>query len=243
MENIFDSWLVCQPIAHRGLHDKEIPENSLPAFENAINNGYAIELDVQMIADGTLVVFHDESLSRVTNNDGYLKFLNKSDLEILTLKGSKEKIPTFEETLKFINGRTPILIEIKNKSKVGDLEKKVIELLKDYKGEYAVESFNPYVLQYFEKHAPNILRGQLAGYLKKEKLPFFQKFALKRMLLNKHISKPNFIAYEAKALPNRFVRKFKNLPLIAWTVKSQNEYLKVVKYCDNVIFEDFEPKI
>ena len=147
MENIFDSWLVCQPIAHRGLHDKEIPENSLPAFENAINNGYAIELDVQMIADGTLVVFHDESLSRVTNNDGYLKFLNKSDLEILTLKGSKEKIPTFEETLKFINGRTPILIEIKNKSKVGDLEKKVIELLKDYKGEYAVESFNPYVLQ------------------------------------------------------------------------------------------------
>lgn len=243
MENIFDSWLVCQPIAHRGLHDKEIPENSLPAFENAINNGYAIELDVQMIADGTLVVFHDESLSRVTNNDGYLKFLNKSDLEILTLKGSKEKIPTFEETLKFINGRTPILIEIKNKSKVGDLEKKVIELLKDYKGEYAVESFNPYVLQYFEKHAPNILRGQLAGYLKKEKLPFFQKFALKRMLLNKHISKPNFIAYEAKTLPNRFVRKFKNLPLIAWTVKSQNEYLKVVKYCDNVIFEDFEPKI
>ena len=243
MENIFDSWLVCQPIAHRGLHDKEIPENSLPAFENAINNGYAIELDVQMIADGTLVVFHDESLSRVTNNDGYLKFLNKSDLEILTLKGSKEKIPTFEETLKFINGRTPILIEIKNKSKVGDLEKKVIELLKDYKGEYAVESFNPYVLQYFEKHAPNILRGQLAGYLKKEKLPFFQKFALKRMLLNKHISKPNFIAYEAKPLPNRFVRKFKNLPLIAWTVKSQNEYLKVVKYCDNVIFEDFEPKI
>lgn len=243
MENIFDSWLVCQPIAHRGLHDKEIPENSLPAFENAINNGYAIELDVQMIADGTLVVFHDESLSRVTNNDGYLKFLNKSDLEILTLKGSKEKIPTFEETLKFINGRTPILIEIKNKSKVGDLEKKVIELLKDYKGEYAVESFNPYVLQYFEKHAPNILRGQLAGYLKKEKLPFFQKFALKRMLLNKHISKPNFIVYEAKTLPNRFVRKFKNLPLIAWTVKSQNEYLKVVKYCDNVIFEDFEPKI
>ena len=243
MENIFDSWLVYQPIAHRGLHDKEIPENSLPAFENAINNGYAIELDVQMIADGTLVVFHDESLSRVTNNDGYLKFLNKSDLEILTLKGSKEKIPTFEETLKFINGRTPILIEIKNKSKVGDLEKKVIELLKDYKGEYAVESFNPYVLQYFEKHAPNILRGQLAGCLKKEKLPFFQKFALKRMLLNKHISKPNFIAYEAKTLPNRFVRKFKNLPLIAWTVKSQNEYLKVVKYCDNVIFEDFEPKI
>ena len=243
MKNIFDSWLVCQPIAHRGLHDKECPENSISAFQNAIDNGYAIELDVQMIADGTLVVFHDESLSRLTDNDGYLKFLNKSDLEILNLKGSKEKIPTFEETLNFIAGRTPILIEIKNKSKVGELEKKVIELLQNYKGEFAVESFNPYVLQYFEKHAPNFLRGQLAGFLKSEKMPFFQRFALKRMLLNKHISKPDFIAYEAKYLPNRFVRKFKNLPLIAWTVKNQNEYLRVVKYSDNVIFEDFEPKI
>lgn len=243
MKDIFDSWLVCQPIAHRGLHDKEKPENSFSAFQNAIDNGYAIELDVQMIADGTLVVFHDESLSRLTDNDGYIKFLNKSDLDILTLKGSKEKIPTFEDTLKFINGRTPILIEIKNKSKVGDLEKKVIELLKNYKGQFAIESFNPYVLQYFYKHAPNILRGQLAGYLKKEKMPFFQRFALKRMMLNKHISRPDFIAYEAKYLPNRFVNKFKKLPLLAWTVRSQNEYLKVVKYSDNVIFEDFEPKI
>lgn len=243
MKDIFDSWLVCQPIAHRGFYDKDAPENSLPAFQNAIDNGYAIELDVQMIADGTLVVFHDESLSRLTNNDGYLKFLNKSDLEILTLKGSKERIPTFEEVLSFINGRTPILIEIKNKGKVGQLEQKVIDLLKDYKGEFAVESFNPYMLQYFEKHAPNFLRGQLAGYLKKEKMPFFQRYALKRMLLNKHVSKPDFIVYEAKYLPNRFVKKFKTLPLIAWTVKSQREYLKVVKYCDNIIFEDFEPKI
>jgi len=170
MENIFDSWLVTMPIAHRGLHDKERPENSLPAFQNAIDNGYAIELDVQMIADGTLVVFHDESLSRVTNNDGYLKFLNKSDLDVLYLCGTKEKIPTFEETLNLINGRTPILIEIKNRGKVGTLEKKVIEILKNYKGEFAIEAFNPYVLQYFANHAPEFLRGQLAGYLKKEKL-------------------------------------------------------------------------
>lgn len=243
MKNIFDSWLVCQPIAHRGLHDKERPENSLPAFQNAIDNGYAIELDVQMIADGTLVVFHDESLSRVTNNDGYLKFLNKADLDVLYLGGTKEKIPTFEETLNFIKGRTPILIEIKNRGKVGELEKKVIDLLKNYKGQFAIEAFNPYVLQYFAKHAPEFLRGQLAGYLKNEKLPFIQKFVLKRMLLNKHISKPDFIAYEGKYLPNRFVRKYKKLPLLAWTVRNQEEYLRVVKYCDNVIFEDFEPKI
>ena len=243
MKDIFDSWLVCQPIAHRGLHDKDIPENSLPAFQNAIDNGYAIELDVQMIADGTLVVFHDDSLSRLTNNDGYLKFLNKSDLEILTLKGSKEKIPTLEDVLLFIKGQTPILIEIKNKGKVGQLEQKVIDLLKDYKGEFAVQSFNPFSLNYFKHHAPSILRGQLSGYFKGEKLAYFKKFLLKRMAFNKNISEPHFISYDATTLPNRFVKKYKNLPLLAWTVRSKEDYLKVVKHCDNIIFENFIPEI
>ena len=240
---IFNSWLVETPIAHRGLHDKDCPENSISAFQKAITEGYPIELDVQMIADGTVIVFHDESLSRLTDNDGYIKFLNKSDLDILRLKDSKEKIPTFEEVLKFVDGKVPLLIEIKNPSKVGELEKKVIELLKDYKGEYAIQSFNPYVLEYFYKHAPSVLRGQLAGYFKKEKLSFFKKYALKRMLLNKKISHPDFISYEARKIPNRFTRKYRKLPLLAWTVRSQSEYIRVVKYCDNVIFENFEPKI
>ena len=241
--NLFNSWLVETPIAHRGLHDKMVPENSLTAFQRAIDAGYPIELDVRTLADGTAVVFHDESLKRLTGNDGYLKFLNKSDLEMLNLAGTKEKIPTLEEALKLINGKTPVLIEIKNSNKVGELEKTVLDILKNYKGEYAIQSFNPYVLNYFYNHAPEIPRGQLAGYFKDEKMPFFQKFALKHMLLNKKTSHPDFISYEAKTLPNRFVKKYKKLPLLAWTVKSQSEYLKVVKYCDNIIFQDFEPKI
>lgn len=241
--DLFKSWLVECPIAHRGLHDKTAPENSLPAFQKAIDAGYPIEIDVQLISDGTVVVFHDESLSRLTGNDGYLKFLTKADLEILRLEGTKEKIPTFEETLKFVNGKVPILIEVKNKNKVGELEKRVIEILKDYKGEYAVQSFNPYVLNYFYEHAPHIPRGQLSGYMHGERLPFFQKFALKRMLLNSKTSHPDFISYESKCVPNRFVRKYKKIPLLVWTVRNQAEYLRVVKYCDNVIFEDFEPKI
>lgn len=241
--DLFNSWIVDQPIAHRGLHDKTSPENSISAFQKAIENGYPIELDVQLIADGTVVVFHDKSLSRLTDNDGYLKFLNKADLDLLTLKGSKEKIPTLEEVLAFVNGRVPLLIEIKNEGKVGDLEKKTLEILKKYKGEFAICSFNPYVLEYFYKYAPNIPRGQIAGFFKGEKLSFFKKHALKKMLLNKKISHPNFISYEAKRLPNRFIRKYKELPLLAWTVRSESEYLKVVKYCDNVIFEGFEPTI
>ena len=243
MEDIFKSWLVEMPIAHRGLHDKNTPENSLAAFSKAIEKGFAIELDVQLLADETVVVFHDNSLSRMTGNDGYIKFLNKNDLKVLKLKGTKEHIPTFEEVLKLVDGRTPLLIEIKNTQKVGKLEQKVIDLLKNYNGEFAVQSFNPFSLQYFKNHAPNILRGQLSGSFKGEKLAWFKKILLKRLAFNKNVSHPNFISYEYTALPNRYVKKYKDIPLLAWTLRSKEEYLKVVKYCDNIIFENFVPEI
>lgn len=240
---LFKSWLVETPVAHRGFHNKDIPENSISAFKNAIAHGYVIELDVQMLSDGTVVVFHDESLSRMTGNDGYLRFLTKEDLPMLKLAGSKESIPTLEEALACINGQTPVIIEIKNNSKVGQLEQKVIDILSKYNGEFAVAAFNPLVLSYFKEHAPSILRGQLAGYLKNIKMKFLTRWGMKRMLLTKKMAAADFIMYEAKTLPNRFVKRFKKLPLLAWTVKSQEEYLRVVKYCDNIIFEGFEPKI
>lgn len=241
--DLFKTWLVETPIAHRGYHSKNAPENSLAAFSSAIEKGYAIKLDVQLLSDGTVVVFHDESLARMTGNDGYIKYLNKDDLKALKLNGTKETIPTLAEVLALVDGRVPLLIEIKNKYKVGKLEQSVIDLLKNYSGEYAVQSFNPYSLAYFKKHAPNILRGQLSGFFKGEKLGFLKKFVLKSMRLNKKVSEPHFIAYEASTLPNRFVRRYKTLPLLAWAVKSKEEYLQVVKYCDNIIFEKFDPEI
>ncbi len=243
MENIFNSWIVQTPIAHRGLHDKTAPENSLPAFAKAVELGYAIELDVHLLADDTVVVFHDESLARMTGNDGYIKYLNKEDLKMLHLSGSKECIPTLTEVLELVSGKVPILIEIKNPNKVGKLEQAVIDILKNYKGEFAVMSFNPYSVGYFKKHAPNIWRGQLSGSFKGQKMPFFQKYVLRHMLLNKKVSEPDFIAYEYTALPNPTVKKYKKLPLIVCAVPNQTEYMKIVKYCDNVIFEGFEPKI
>ncbi len=241
--DLFKTWLVETPIAHRGYQSKGAPENSIAAFRNAVIKGYAIKLEVQLISDGTVVVFNDDSLSRMTGNDGYLKFLTKDDLPMLYLNGTKETIPTLEEVLKAVNGETPVLVEVKNNDKVGELEQKVIDILKKYKGEFAVCSFNPYVLSYFYQHAPEILRGQLSGFFKNEKMPFMSKFVLKRMTPIKKISFADFIIYEAKTLPNRFVRKFKKLPLIAWTVESQEEYMKVVKHCDNVVFNGFDPKI
>ena len=87
-------------------------------------------------------------------------------------------------------------------------------------------SFNPYVLKWFKDNAPNIIRGQLSSFFKNETLSFFKKVALKKMLLN-NVSQPNFIAYDAQNLPNRFVRKYNKLPLLAWTIRSQEEYMNI----------------
>jgi len=237
--DIFNSFIVGKYIAHRGYHTETAPENSLAAFQNAIDAGFAIELDIQRLSDGTIVVFHDSSLSRMTGKDGYLKMLKKTDLKKYKLKGSEEHIPTFKEVLKLVDGKVPLLIEIKNDGKVGELEKELLAMLKKYNGEFAIQSFNPFVLLWFKENAPNILRGQLSSFFKGEKMSFLRKCALKRMRFNRQ-TKPDFISYNADDLPNRFVRKYKNLPLLAWTIRNKDDFMKAVKHCDNMIFEGFD---
>ena len=243
MMDIYKSWLVESYIAHRGLHTDTLPENSLGAFENAIKKGYPIETDVHLLSDGTVVIFHDDSLKRMTDSDGYIKNLTAEELKKYKLAGTEYSIPTLDEFLELVAGRVPVLFEIKNSGKVGELEKALYEKLKGYKGEYAVQSFNPFSLEWFKNNAPEVLRGQLSGCFKNSDLGFFKRLFLKRMALNKKVSEPHFIAYEAKCLPNRYVRKYKHLPLLAWTVRSQEEYMHVIKFCDNIIFENFEPEI
>ncbi|HAJ77958.1 MAG TPA: glycerophosphodiester phosphodiesterase [Clostridiales bacterium] len=228
-------------IAHRGFWNKEYPENSLAAFKNAIEYGYAIELDVQAVEDGTPVVFHDSKMSRMTEKDKYIQNITKEELKSIKLLESDEKIPTLEEVLKLVNGKTPLLVEIKNNDKVGELEKRVLDLLKNYKGEYAIQSFNPYTLKWFYEHAPKIWRGQLSSYFKGVKLSFIKKAILKRLGMKKYTHQ-DFVSYDINNLPNRFTKKLE-VPLLTWTVKKQEEYIKAIQCSDNVIFEGFEPKI
>lgn len=238
---IKNSWLCNTFIAHRGLHDKNTPENSMTSFKNAIEKGYAIEIDVRPLADGTIVVFHDDTLERMTNEKGEIGKLTYEEVKKITLKNSDEHIPTFKEFLDFIDGQVPVLVEIKNIGKVG-FEKDVYELLKTYKGKYAIMSFNPISLAWFKKHAPEVWRGQLSSFFENEKLSFIKKVLLKKMRLNKILSKPHFISYNIDNLPNKYTDKYKNLPLVAWCVRSQQEYEEKGKYCDNIIFENFIPK-
>jgi glycerophosphoryl diester phosphodiesterase len=237
-------WLRNIPIAHRGLHDKNTPENSLSAFKKAIEAGYAIEIDVHLSSDGELMVFHDFNLKRMTGVDEDITSVSAEFSKSLKLFGSDETIPTFDEVLALIDTKVPLLIEIKNEKAVGALESKLNEVLQNYKGEFAVQAFNPFVLAWFAKNAPQITRGQLSGRFEDTTLPFYKKFLLGNLLLN-GVSKPHFIAYESQHLPNLAVSFAKLLkkPILAWTVKSQENSEYALRHADNIIFEAIQPTI
>lgn len=237
-------WLVTVPIAHRGLHsgDAAVPENSLAAFQKAIEAGYAIELDVHLSADDVIVVFHDKELRRMTGVEGSITDLSLTELQQLRLLGSDQTIPTLDEVLMLIAGQVPLLIEIKNEGEVGALEQALIDRLDDYTGLYAVQAFNPFVLGYFKKHAPGIVRGQLSGSFKKENLAWYKKFMLRYLLLN-GVSAPRFVAYEYDSMPQWMAARLqaKGLLRLAWTVDAPEQVANMNSRFDNIIFEKFRP--
>lgn len=239
------SWIKETPIAHRGLHTKDIPENSLSAFENALKNNYAIELDVQFTKDKEVVVFHDENLKRMTNDTRNIEDVNYDELKNLRLDNTNEIIPTLEEVLELVDSKVAILIEIKDCKDYIELSEKTYEILKGYEGNYAIQSFNPFILEWYKNNASEVVRGQLSGTFTEgsESLNSFEKFVLKNMLLN-FKSKPNYIGYELEGIPKSKLESLrkKGVPIIVWTVKNKEDMEKAYKYSDNITFENFLPK-
>ena len=239
------SWIKETPIAHRGVHTKDIPENSLSAFENALKNNYAIELDVQFTKDKEVVVFHDENLKRMTNDTRNIEDVNYDELKNLRLGNTNEIIPTLEEVLELVDSKVAILIEIKDCKDYIELSEKTYEILKGYEGNYAIQSFNPFILEWYKNNASEVIRGQLSGTFTEgsESLNSFEKFALKNMLLN-FKSKPNYIGYDLEGIPKSKLESLrkKGVPIIVWTVKNKEDMEKAYKYSDNITFENFLPK-
>lgn len=236
-----DSWLVKKNISHRGFHNGEnIPENSMKAFDAAIENDFAIELDVHILMDENVVVFHDDNLKRMTGVDKVIEKCTYDEISQLKLFNSDEKIPLFKDVLELVNGKVELLIELKSFIKAGRLEEKTYELLKDYEGEYAIQSFNPFSVGWFKRNASNIIRGQLSGSYKGGGLTIIVKFLLRNLLLNL-ISKPDFINYEIEylnTLPIILQKRRKKL-IVGWTARNEKEYKIALNKCKNVVFEGF----
>lgn len=237
------TWITGRPIAHRGLHNNTaIPENSMQALEAAVRRHYPIEIDVHLLADGNIVVFHDDNLERMTGLNQPLCQQQYHNIKHLRLLDTDQHIPLLEEVLDFVNGDIPLLIELKNAGKVGKPEQILGEKIADYKGEYAVQSFNPLSLGWFKDNASHVMRGQLASDFRGIGLPGYQKFLLRRLLMN-WVSAPHFIAYDIRCLPywaTTFCQSL-GLPLLAWVVRSDEDWKKSYRFSDNFIFEQILP--
>lgn len=230
-------WLTKTPFAHRGLHDSVArPENSLAAFAAAVQAGYGVELDVHLSSDGTVVVFHDHNLMRMTGDPREVADVTARELAGLSLAGTAERIPTLSQALETIDGRVPLIIEIKNPGEVGDLEDAVAREISGYRGDVAVMSFNPFTVSRIRQVSPQTVRGQLAGPLKGEDLPFYQKIVLRNLWMNR-TSRPDFVAYDLRGMPSwiTFVQRLRSTPLLVWTADNPGDVEKARKLADNLI--------
>lgn len=230
--------------AHRGLHNEQYPENSLAAFEHAKNKGYGMELDVQLTKDKQLIVLHDFNLLRACGIDLEVDSVDYEDLQQYPLFNSEYKIPLFSEVLECIDGLVPLIVEIKQKAGNCSVCEATYALLKDYKGFYVVESFNPIAMNWFYKFHPDIIRGQLStSYANDKKMASFMKKGLEYLLANV-LSRPDFVAYDVNHVHNfsfQLLKKVFKTKTVLWTVKDEQTFTQYKQTFDCVIFENFEP--
>ena len=231
--------------AHRGLWNADLPENSMAAFRNAVANGFGMEMDVHLTKDDQLVIFHDDNLKRMCSVDKLLCDCTLAELRQYRLKGTEERIPTFDEFLTMIDGRVPLIIEIKPDKRIGELCQHVHARLQKYQGPYCIESFHPLAVQWFRKNAPQIIRGQLANGL--YGTPAAKRTWLGRFLaslIQNVLGRPDFVAYDHSTDRNLAMILMRAIKphLVCWTVRSQHDMDVLRHRYDLQIFEGFMPK-
>lgn len=225
--------------AHRGLFNNNggIPENSMAAFSLAVAEGYAIELDVHLTADGELAVFHDHSLKRMTGDEREIEKCTLGELGGLRLLGTEWTVPTLEEVLELVDGKVALLIEIKNRGLAGPLERRLISELDGYRGEYMIESFNPLPLIWIRRHRPRIPLGQLLDRKNSKTGGFLRKVVCGHMLLNP-LFRPDFVACHLRdAAVQRESCRRSGRRVFCWTARGEKQIEKFRDLCDGLIFE------
>ncbi len=233
--------------AHRGLFDNtsDHPENSLPAFQRAVQEGYAIELDVQLTKDKVPIVIHDTNLERISGMPKQISQLTYAELSSYRIFDSKEQVPLLKDVLSLVDGKVPLMVELKTSWNYKETCQIVTSILDEYEGPYCIISFNPLALEWFKQNKPHVLRGQLATDDLQEKIsgnPIVQ-FALTHLLTN-FISRPDFISYGYKYSDNFSLKLCKHLfgtPIAGWTISSQQLYDDNKNIFDIVVFDQFIP--
>lgn len=218
------SFLKSNLIAHKGVYNSGIPENTLPAFYKCVDKNYIIELDIHILNDKTIVVYHDFNLKRLTGKNKVIETLSYAQLSKIKIK-NKYTIPTLEQVIHIISGKVPVIIEIKDVDNNSYFEDELVKILDNYSGRFAIQSTNPYVIDWFLRKRKNYIVGAVVLN------------DLNYKIFKKYISKVDFISINKKSLPTKI--NIKNKVLLGWTIDSLDEYKKYIKYCDNLICEKF----
>ena len=238
------NWLVARPIAHRGWHGPGRPENSLAAARAAVEADYAIECDVQLSADGEAVVFHDETLERLTGAAGRIGERPAAALAGLRLLATAEPIPTLAELLSLVAGRVPLVCEIKSGFD-GDfrLAERAADLAQTYSGPLAFKSFDPEIVAHLRaKGLPRPL-GIVAEASYDD--PYFSAMTAARKreasaFLHIDRTRPDFLSWHVGDLPHATPALFRALgrkPVMAWTVRQPAQWALVRAFADQAVFE------
>jgi glycerophosphoryl diester phosphodiesterase len=245
------AWLTARPVAHRGLHDAAAGrvENTLPAAAAAAARGYAIEVDLQLSADGEAMVFHDDTLDRLTDATGPLRARTAADLATVAIRGGDARIPTLDALLATVAGRVPLVLELKSdwsRRPAAALVARVVDRLAGYGGPAALMSFDPDIVAEVRRVAPHLTRGIVADRADDPaEYPgqsATERFAL-RHLLHAPRTRPDFVAYDVHALPMpapTVLRRLFGRPLLTWTVRSLADLAWARGHADQIIFEGFD---
>ena len=241
------------PVAHRALHDRAAGriENSLSAITAAIAAGYAIEIDLQLSRDGVAMVFHDETLDRLTAETGPLNTRTAAELSTIRLTGSSDTIPTLSDVLTEIAGRVPLLIEIKDQSLTmgptdGAVEAATATARNPYRGDVALMSFNPAAVAHMARLAPHLPRGIItSAYDPDDWAPLPADLCARlREVPDYDPTLSSFISHEAKDLARPRVAELKSqgAAILCWTIRSPDADAAARKVADNVTFEGYPAK-
>ena len=207
-------------IAHRGVHNSHIPENTLPAFVKCVDKNYIIELDIHILSDNTIVVYHDHNLKKLTGVNKVIETLSYAQLSKIKID-KKYTIPMLDQVIHIVKGKVPLLIEVKDINNNSKIEEELVKILDEYKGEFAIQSMNPFVIDWFYKNRKDYILGLIV----------FNDLNYK--VLRKYIKKIDFISVYKKKLPFKS-KKF----IIGWTIKKESEYIKYKNLSDNLICEN-----
>jgi glycerophosphoryl diester phosphodiesterase len=223
------------------------PENSGAAIRAAIERGYGIEIDLQLSADQTPMVFHDYGLNRLTVEAGTVAQLNAVQLRAIQLTGGNEGIPDLDEILALVAGKVPLLIEFKDQDgamgmNVGSLEKAAADLLSKYSGPIAVMSFNPNSVACLAEFLPDVARGIVTSAYTPDEWPLSAAVCDHlRDIPDYDRVGASFISHELADLRCQRVAELKanGTNILCWTVKSAEQEIQARQVAENITFEQY----